>query len=324
MRTNPEASKLTLQQRIKGLPPTVIVYLAACLLFFILSLFLPSFRTISQIFTVITLASFLGMASAGQTAVIISGGIDMSVGALISVGDVMTNQLTQGANSQWPALLLIFFIAAVIGALNGIGIGILKIPPLIMTLGIGTIVSGALLVWTNGSPQGTPPPWIVGLTQSRWLGIPSLIFIWLIMIVIVISILTCTSFGKKIFAIGSNVVAANLSGIHVPRTTVYIYILSALCSAATGILLAGYTGGGYLDIGSAYLFPSIAAVVIGGTSILGGKGGYAGTVAGAIIVTTIDSMLQIVHIAEAGRNIINGVIILLLLSIYGRKRNAGK
>ena len=144
--------------------------------------------------------------------------------------------------------------------------------------------------------------------------------IWAILAVVTMVVLKCTPYGRKIYSVGINEQAARFSGIRTGRVTFSVYLLSAVIAAMAGFFLVGYTGTSFLDVGTSYNTKTIAAVIIGGTAITGGKGGYAGTIAGAVIMTVLDDFLTIVNIPEAGRQIMQGVIILALVLVYSREK----
>jgi ribose transport system permease protein len=206
-----------------------------------------------------------------------------------------------------------------VGFFNGLGVAYLRIPPLVMTLGMNVFLQGAVLVYTNGTPQGAAPPLVQFLAVGRLFGVlPMAVIVWAIVSALMIVLLRGTVLGRQIYAVGNNPVAAYLSGVRPRSVLVAVYMISGLCAAFAGILLTGFSSQSYLGMGEAYVLAGVAAVVIGGTSILGGSGGYAGTIAGAIIVVLLQSTLSIAQVPEAGRNILYGLIILVMLFVYGR------
>ena len=157
---------------------------------------------------------------------------------------------------------------------------------------------------------------------QSFIGILSgIVVIWAVMAAVTIVLLRNTPYGRKIYSVGTNEQAARFSGIHTGRVTFSVYLISAVIAAVSGFFLVGYTGTSFLDVGTSYNTKTIAAVIIGGTAITGGKGGYIGTIAGAIIMTILDDFLTIVNIPEAGRQIMQGVIIVLLVLIYSREKH---
>jgi ribose transport system permease protein len=299
--------------------PTVGAYLAAVALLLVGEALHRGFLNSGHLSTLVALISVLGIVAAGQTIVIVTGGIDLSVGATLTFAEVMSGYWIQGHTGRWPVLLLVIGVAALIGLANAAGITALGIQPLIMTLGAGAVTSGAVLVLTNGSSTGRPPKFLAeAMTRSGWLS--SLLLLWLVVSIVTYLLLHRSKSGRQMFAIGTNPRVARLAGIRQSPTLYGVYVFSAVTAALAGIALAGYTGSGDFGVGDTYLFPSIGAVVIGGTSILGGRGSYVGTIAGVPILGTIDSILTLSNIAAAGRQIATGLAILVILVLYARER----
>lgn len=308
-----------------SLSPPLIALLLAVLLFFAGGLINPAFVNLVQATNIVRLAAFLGIIAAGQTLVIISGGegIDLSVGAVVTLGAILTFRLTGGDNNLIALGLLASCGAGLlIGLVNGLGISLLRIPPLVMTLGMTGVVQGTILVLTQGEMIGATPPlmrqWIA---SPLVLGIPGVIFIWAITGVLMWLLLERTTYGKQLFAIGVNRTVARFSGVRVQLVVVITYMLSGLLAGFGGFILLGFAQTVFLQLGNNYLFPSIAAVVVGGTLLSGGKGSYWGTMSGALVLTLIDSLLRAAGLEQAYQLIMFGVILLLLIAIYGRQRS---
>lgn len=309
----------------RRLSPPLIALLLAILLFLAGGLINPNFVNLTQAVNIVRLAAFLGIIAAGQTLVIISGreGIDLSVGAVVTLGAILVFRLSNGQNEALvyavPAALL---AGAVVGALNGIGVVIVGIPPLVMTLGMAGVVQGTILVVTQGELVGATPPIMGQFISSPLVGpFPGVIFIWALVGLLMWLLLERSNFGKQLFAVGVNRTTARLSGVRVPIIVILTYALSGLLAAFGGFILLGFTQTVFLNLGGPYLFPAIAAVVIGGTVLSGGKGSYWGTMSGALVLTLIDSLLRAMQLQEAYQLIILGVILVILISIYGRQRN---
>jgi ribose transport system permease protein len=220
------------------------------------------------------------------------------------------------------AILAAVGAATFFGVINGLGVAYLRIPPLVMTLGMNTVLLGLTTYYTKGTPQGTAPNVIITLATKRIFGIPWALILWAIVSIAVIFMLRRTTLGANIYAIGNNVKAAYLSGVPVQRTLVICYGLSGFFAGITALLLTGYSNQSYFRMGDPYVLPSIAAVVVGGTSILGGSGGYIGTIAGAIIITLLTNLLSIENRPRADQQILFGLIVLAMLLIYGRERKS--
>lgn len=317
-------------KRISISPPVAALLLAVTL--FVLSGLLPNgFGSNldvarAQAWNILRLAVFLGVIAAGQTLVIISGseGIDLSAGSVVTLTAILTFIFVDGANARvLPALLLALAVGALVGLINGAGISFLKISPFVMTLGMAGVVSGAIIVITHGNVNGKVAPLMTRLIArplSPDLQIPNAILIWLIFGLLMWLLLERTTFGKNLFAIGVNRVTARLSGVHVTGMNLATYALAGALAGFGGFLLVGNTGIVHLQLGQPFLFPSIAAVAVGGTLLSGGKGSYWGTMAGAIVLTLITSLLTTMQMPEAVRRMVLGGTLLILISIYGRQR----
>ncbi len=310
-------------KRLK-LSPVVIALLLAIGLFVLGGLVHPGFANYSLAINVLRLAAFLGVVAAGQTLVIIGGGegIDLSVGSVITLGAILVYQIANGSDQMvLPALLVALAVGAGIGAINGLGITLLRIPPLVMTLGMAGVVQGLILVVTQGKLTGATAPIMVTLiTSPLAFEIPGVLLVWLLLGFVMWVLLERTVYGKQLFAIGVNRTTAKLSGVRVPAVLVLTYALSGLLAALGGFVLLGYTQRVFLNLGADYTLPSVAAVVVGGTILAGGQGSYFGTMAGALVLTLLSSLLTTLLLPESVRQIVFGATLLLLLSAYGRQQ----
>ncbi len=307
------------------LNPALIALLLAAGLFVLGGVIRPGFTTFPLLINILRLAAFLAIIAAGQTLVIISGGegIDLSVGAVVTLGAILIFRIVDGRDALvLPALLVALAAGAAIGAINGLGITLLRIPPLVMTLAMAGVVQGLILVITQGELVGAAAPSMVNLVSAPLLfGVPGVVLLWLLLGAAMWLLLQRTAYGKQLFAIGVNRTTARLSGVHVPAIVVSTYALSGLLAALGGFVLLGYTRNVFLNLGAPYTLPSIAAVVVGGTLIAGGVGSYWGTMTGALVLTVIGSLLTTLQLPESVRQIVYGAVLLLLLSVYGRQRS---
>lgn len=286
----------------------------------------PGFASIPGIEAVLLVASFVGLTAAGQTFVILIGGIDLSIPSVLNAAAILLVTTTLGQDSR-----ALYGIAATlamglgVGLVNGIGITILGVPAVIMTLAMNGIVEGLMLGLSGGltcqSCASYAPPLVQVAVHGHLLGIPAALWLWALIAAAVTFVLARTAFGRRTYAIGNNAQASYLAGINVSLATVVLYMLSGLFSALAGILLVGFGGQASLGMGTPYLFGSIAAAVVGGVSILGGRGSYLGAAAGAISLVALISVLQVVNMPEYGRNILYGVVVIVLLLAYGRERD---
>lgn len=317
-------------KRISISPPIAALLLAVVL--FLLSGLLPNSYgsnlqvAVSQATNILRLAVFLGVIAAGQTLVVISGfeGIDLSAGSVVTLTAILTYIYVAGANEKvFVALLISLIVGAAIGFLNGVGITFLKISPFVMTLGMSGVVTGAVIILNHGNVQGKVAPIMTRLIArplSPAIPIPNAIIIWLVFGILMWLLLERTTFGKNLFAIGVNRVTAKLSGVNVTGMNLATYSLAGLLSGFAGFLLVSNTGVVLISLGQPYLFPSIAAVAVGGTLLTGGKGSYWGSMAGAIVLTLITSLLTTMQMPESVRRMVLGATLLVMISIYGRQR----
>jgi len=318
-------------KRISISPPVAALLLAVIL--FLLSGLLPNgFGSDldvarAQALNILRLAVFLGVIAAGQTLVIISGseGIDLSAGSVVTLTAILTYVIVNGADEKvLPALLVSLAAGALIGFLNGVGVTFLKISPFVMTLGMAGVVTGAIIVVNHGNVSGRVAPIMTRLIArplSPEIPIPNAIIIWLIFGILMWLLLERTTFGRNLFAIGVNRVTARLSGVDVTGMNLATYALAGALAGFGGFLVVGNTGVVLLQLGQPFLFPSIAAVAVGGTLLSGGKGSYWGTMAGAIVLTLITSLLTTMQMPESVRRMVLGGTLLILISIYGRQRS---
>lgn len=304
--------------------PLTIAIGASVFLLLVGELLSPGFAQGSQIVRLLTIAAILGIVAAGQNLVILGGreGIDLSVGAMISLGAVLAGNMMNGQNAGIPlAILVAGGIPFLIGLINGLGITFVRIPPLVMTLGMTAVIQGGLVVYSQGVPSGAAAPLLAGfINQPLIFGIPGVLFVWLGIAAIMLFVLRRTAFGFAIYAIGSNERAATLTGLPVSLIRTLLYGLSGLFAGLTGVCVIGYTGTSFISVGDQYVLPSIIAVVIGGTSLAGGAGGYVGTMAGAVALTILQSVLITLNLDVWARQIIFGVTLLALMLLYGRQK----
>lgn len=304
---------------------TILAYVAVIVLFVIGGLYRPSFVQLDNIGQLLLLSSFVGIAAAGQTFIILIGGIDLSVPWVLNAMAVLLTTTSLGLNMRaWWVVPLVLIVGAGIGLVNGLGIVFFDIPPVVMTLGMNGVMEGLVLGLTGGFTCSTcnsvAPPAVQGaITGQPILGLPNGLFVWVIIAIIIGLVLSFTVLGRRIYALGNNAMAAYLAGVDVRVVTLIVYAVGGLFAAVAGIALTAFGQQATLGMGDPFLFDSIAAVVIGGASILGGRGNYWGTIAGAIFLVVLRAVLQEYNMSEAGRSIVSGVVILVALLLYGRE-----
>jgi ribose transport system permease protein len=266
-------------------------------------------------------ASFLGIVATGAMLVILLGEIDLSIPWVITAGGMMS--VAAGAWGPMGRSLAIPFGVACglgLGLVNGVGVAFLRIPSMIFTLGMNAIAQGLMVVHTSGfAPQDRATPTMQLLSVGRsLLGIPNAVWVWAAVGGLMVLLLGRTAFGRRVYAIGNSPRAVFLSRVNANLIVVGCFAISGALSAFAGMLLAGYSARAYQAMGDPYLLPAIAAVVLGGTSILGGRGTYLGTIMGVLVITLLQSILGVVQMPEAGRQVIYGLVIIAMLLAYGR------
>jgi ribose transport system permease protein len=309
------------------LRPVVLAFAASIALFLFGELRNPGFASVSGIESILIVASFTGFVVAGQTLVVLIGGIDLSVPWVLNAGAIMmtTQALGQDSRAAW-ALLLTLGLGLLVGMVNGIGIAYFAVPAVVMTLGANGIMEGLTLGFSEGMTCVTcssyAPDSVQSVVRGDLFGVSGDLLLWLAVVVAMTALLGVTAFGRRVYALGNSAEASYLAGINVKRLTVVLYMLSGMFATLAGVVLVGYSGQPTLGMGDPFLFQSIAAVVVGGVSILGGRGHVLGPVVGAITLTTLLSVLRAEHMPEWGRSVLYGVIILGILLIYGRDRRS--
>jgi len=302
-------------------PPIASAFGCIVVLLLLGSLYSSSFLSPEYLLQQLKVASFLGVIATGMMIVILLGQIDLSVPWVVAVGGMMATAATGWG--AWGGVL-----AIPVGIACGVGLGLasgccvafLRIPSMIVTLAVNAVAQGLMVVHTGGySPQDASSPAMRTLATGHALfGIPNALLVWAAVGAATVFLLTRTTFGRTVYAIGNRERAAYLSGVDTRRVVLIAFVVSGGLSAFGGVLLAGYASKAAQSMGDTYLLPSIAAVVLGGTSILGGRGSYLGTVAGVILITLLQSILSVMQMPEAGRQIIYGIVIIAMLLLYGR------
>jgi ribose transport system permease protein len=317
-----EGTTRKLPALLRSMDPAVATAFGCILLLLLLgSLYSRNFLSPEYLLQQLKVASFLGVIATGMMIVILLGQIDLSVPWVVAVGGMMSSAVA--AYGMAGATLAIPFGVAcgvAIGLANGIGVAYLRIPSMIITLATNAVAQGLMVVYTGGfSPQDSAPEAVRYIATGFLLpGIPNAVIIWVVIGAAAIFLLTRSTFGRAVYAIGNRESAAFLSGVDTRRIVMIAFAISGGLSAFGGVLLAGYASKAAQSMGDPYLLPSIAAVVLGGTSILGGRGTYLGTIAGVILITLLQSILSVMQMPEAGRQIIYGVVIVAMLLLYGR------
>ncbi len=304
--------------------PILIAAILVMLLLAIGEWYKPGFASFQQIMSLAIVAAVLGIVAAGQNLVILGGreGIDLSVGGIVSLCAIVAGNFMDGNDFGIPlALTAALGVGALIGLVNGIGVTLLRIPPLVMTLGVLYVLQGLIVVIRNGIPSGKAAPALSSfMTQPVLFGVPGILWLWIGLGLLMAFLLRRTVLGYRIYAIGANEQAARMAGVPVKTVRILLYVMSGTFAALAGVCLLGYTGSSFSNVGEQYMLPSIIAVVLGGTPLSGGKGGYAGTMVGAVLLKVLESVLTTANISEAGRQMVFGAALIVLMLFYGRGR----
>jgi ribose transport system permease protein len=303
---------------------TLVAFGAAALVFVVGGFLHSGFASGDSIKAILVIASFVGFVAAGQTFVILVGGIDLSVPWVLNGAGILFATSSLGHNDRAvPALLLALGLGLAVGLVNGFCVSYLAVPAVVMTLAMNGIMEGLTLGRTKGLTCGScasyAPRVLQDAVHKSVAGVPAGLVLWFGVIIAATFALSFTTFGRKVYATGNNATAAFLAGVNVRLVTLVLYMLSGLFAALAGIVLVSYSGQPSLGMGDPFLFQSIAAAVIGGISILGGRGSYLGTVAGAVSLVGLISLLQAENMPEYGRSIVYGVAILVVLVLFGRE-----
>ena len=280
----------------------------------------PNFLSINYLLQQLEVASFLGIIAAGLMLVILLGHIDLSIPWTITMGGMMS---TAVANMYATAGALTIPVGLgcglLVGLVNGLGVAWLRVPSMIFTLGMNAVLQGLVVLYTGGAAPASHATRLMSIMAvERTLGVPNSLFVWGAVSILTVFLLRATQFGRYIYAVGNRERAAYLSGVPTRVVIVVCFALSGLTAALAGIMLTGYSTKAYQGMGDAYLLPSIAAIVLGGTNVLGGTGQYTGTVVGVILIVLLQSILSVLQMPEAGRQVIYGGVLVSMLLIYGR------
>ncbi len=279
------------------------------ILMVILSFATKNFFTVNNLRNLVRQTSVNGIIALGMTFVIISGGIDLSVGSIVGVASIVIAKLLVGGMPIFPAIIIALVVCGALGAVNGFIIQYGKVPPFIATLGMMQAARGIVMLLSNARMIAGLPKAFTGFAQLVFAGFPSLFFVWFLVIIVTFILTTKTIFGRNIFAYGSNIEAARLSGINTAAVTLSVYTLSGILSGLAGILMTSRLGNGIPTAGQGYEMDAIASAVVGGASLSGGSGTIIGTVLGALLISLIQNGGNLLGINAFILQIIVGVLI---------------
>ncbi len=260
------------------------------------------------------IAGFLGVIAAGMMLVILLGHIDLSVPWTLAASAM----LATAVGGPW-AIPVGLAVGLLVGLVNGLGVAFLRVPSMIFTLGVNAVLRGLMVMLTGGfAPQSSATPPMVWLANGTPLGVTNSVLVWALLSAGLIFMLTRTPLGRYMYATGNREAATYLSGINTRLVLIASFVMCSLCASLSGLLIAGYSSKAFQSMGDVYLLPAIAAVVVGGTNILGGTGRMSGTIVGTILIVLLQSVLSVMQMPEAGRQIIYGAVIIAMLLAYGR------
>jgi ribose transport system permease protein len=285
--------------------------LGLILIVVILSVVNSDFLTVSNLFNVLRQISINALIAFGMTFVILTGGIDLSVGSILALSSSLAAGLMTGGMNTWLAVLIGLIGGMVMGMINGLLISIGKVAPFIATLATMTVFRGLTLVYTQGKPITGFKEDFALLGQGYFLQIPMPIIWMVVAFAVLYIILKHTTFGRRVYALGSNEEATWLSGINTSRVKILVYSISGLLAAISGIILSSRLNSAQPTAGGAFELDAIAAVVLGGTSLSGGRGWIVGTLIGAMIIGVLDNGLNLLNVSSFYQQVVKGVVILI-------------
>ena len=292
------------------------VYIALAILLLFAAVLTPRIYAVDTIAIVMRQAAQLGIVAIGQTLVLLVAGLDLSVGGIFIMTSVVVAEVGAGRNEMIiPAILVAMALGALVGLGNGLLVTKRRVPPFVATLGMLVLVKGATQAYTRGVPGGFVPE-ALGIVNQSWFVLSIPLALWLGLNAVFIFILRGTTFGRRVYAVGSNIEAARLSGIPVDRIRIAVYVLGSLFAVVSGVVLTGYVL--YVDrfIGSGLDLDSIAAAIVGGTAFIGGRGGLLGTIAGVLIIQILSTMVLLLGLDVEVQFIIKGLVILGAVTLY--------
>jgi ribose transport system permease protein len=280
----------------------------------------PRFLTWDSLRIQLTLASFIGVIGIGQTLAILIGQIDLSVPWNITLSAILATNIYRCTGNLLLATAMAVAVGFLTGIINAIGVALFRVHSLIWTISINLVLQGITLVYTNTASPSSTVPALARLLGGGSIGpIPGPLLVWFTLSAVVILLLTRTKIGREIYALGNSELVTLMSGTRPSVIYFCVFSISGLCASLVGLLLTGFAGQTYLGMGEAYLLIPIAAVVLGGTSLSGGSGGYLGTFIGSIIVVVLDAVLASIQVSQGLRQVFFGLIILAMMLLFGRR-----
>ena len=294
-----------------------LVYVFLLVVVILAAIVSPVFFQPKNLFNILRQASALGILAVGQTVVVISGGIDLSVAAVMQLAGVTLAEITKGSDTRvWMALPVVLAAGALIGVGNGLLVAKRKVQPFISTLFVGLLVTGLRLMVTRATPSGILPDAIRMLGSASIGPVPNALVIFAGIALAASAMLNRTTWGRRIFAVGGNPRAAALNGISVDRITILSFVVCGFLAAVSGVVLVGYLGYADQEIGTGYDLDSIASVAIGGAVLGGGKGRVSGTVAGVLLMAILLNLVLLLKLKVEYQLVLRGLVILGAVAFY--------
>jgi ribose transport system permease protein len=303
--------------RFRTLLVSAPVWIAVVLLFLLASAISPAFMSVGELRNIFQITAFLGIAAIGQTIALMVGGIDLSIGGVVTLTNILATSLMDGRNGAiLPSIGACLLGGILIGLVNGTLIAYLRVTPMIATLSTNSILFGIALVYTGGAPHGSAAPLFIPIGQGHIGSVPASGVSWIVVALAMAYVLRRTVFGRWVYAVGANPVAARLMGVPVQPVLLASYVLSSLMAVLCGLLITAYIGNPSLGIGDQFLLTSVAAAVVGGTALTGGVGSVVSTIGGALFIMEANSFTNIAHMSTGTQFIVQGVIIALSVLVY--------
>ena len=291
---------------------SVLILLVICVFATILS---PSFLSVTNLFNVFKQITVAGIVGCGMTFVILTGGIDLSVGSILGLSGVLASGVLASTGNTAAAVAVSLIVGVACGAVNGFFVSVCGIPPFISTLGMMTLLRGVILVYTKGSPIPIKVDSYKFFGKGSIAGIPVPVIILIVVFLLAHYILIQTTYGRSVYAVGGNREAARLSGIRVKTSEFLVYTLNGLMCGMAGLILTARLGSAQSTSGTGIEMDAIAAVILGGTSLSGGVGFVLPTVVGAMIMGIIDNILTLMNVNPHATNIVKGAVILIAVLV---------
>ncbi len=305
-----------MQRVLRGNPTLFFVYVILCVFFIFAAFTSPQFRTVYNISNLLRQAVSFGIVGIGQTIAILSGGIDLSVGSLISLSACLASGIMIGNPTLViPIVLFVLGIGILVGLANGTLVAYLRVPPFIATLAMSAILQGSVLLYTK-KPVGGVTRGFMFFANGQLGSVPFAFVFWAILLAFFLFMLRRTGLGLHVYAVGGNEEIARLSGIRVSTVKVAVYVISGFMAALTGLFLASRLGIGDPLVGQGFELESITAVLIGGTSLAGGKGGIEGTIAGVLIIALINNILNLLGVSGFWQWVVKGIVVITVVAAY--------